>query len=370
MNREIFESEIEQIIDKYSDIESVVEIIGDDVITELTNELYEEYDDEPSGIEKKFLQKLDNKICKQENQTILQTYFNDVGNIYDKQGDEEIEFCEKNREKIINSNLKFVVSIAKSYRGMGVEFEDLISAGNEGLCIAFDKYKPNEKIELRNRLLEQLNSMENVNIQWIKDNIKDCCKYGSLKKNYNNFFKKDVYTKDEVINWVNKYIKPASFNSVSMFWIKAWIRSEISKNSKLIKNPNPKNSEEKHTYYSLGSQSLSDKNNLLFEETLITNNESVTNIDLNDSYKIFYDKLRLMFEGLDMKHRSVVMQRFGIGLLRPLKPVEIADRMNSSKARISQILRYSLDVMKNNAEKYNINSGQLYEILEKCKEIF
>lgn len=370
MNREFFESEIEHIIDKYSGIENVAEMIGDDVLVELTNELYEECECDSLNIEKKFLQKLDNKICKQENTTILQTYFNDVGIIYDKQGGEEIEFCEENREKIINSNLKFVVSIAKSYRGMGVEFEDLISAGNEGLCIAFDKYKPNEKIELRNNLLEQLNSMDEVSLQWIKSNIKEHCKYGSLKKNYNSFFKKDVYTKDEVINWVNKFIKPASFNSVSMFWIKAWIRSEISKNSKLIKNPNPKNSEEKHTYYSLGSQSPSDKNNLLFEETLVTDNESVANIDMNDSYNIFYDKLRLMFEGLDVKHRSVVMQRFGIGLLRPLKPVEIADRMNSSKARISQILRYSLDVMKRNAEKYNISSGQLYEIIGECKEIF
>jgi RNA polymerase primary sigma factor len=47
------------------------------------------------------------------------------------------------REKIINANLRLVITIAKQYVGMGCEIADLISAGNVGLCEAVDKFDPN-----------------------------------------------------------------------------------------------------------------------------------------------------------------------------------------------------------------------------------
>jgi len=42
--------------------------------------------------------------------------------------------------KIIESNLRFVVSIAKSYTGKGLDLEDLISEGNLGLLKAYDGF--------------------------------------------------------------------------------------------------------------------------------------------------------------------------------------------------------------------------------------
>lgn len=44
------------------------------------------------------------------------------------------------RDKLITSNLKFVVNIAKLYKGYGVPFSDLISEGNIGLIKAADKF--------------------------------------------------------------------------------------------------------------------------------------------------------------------------------------------------------------------------------------
>lgn len=43
------------------------------------------------------------------------------------------------REKIINSNLKFVVKLANSYKNRGVEIEDLICEGNMALLKAIEK---------------------------------------------------------------------------------------------------------------------------------------------------------------------------------------------------------------------------------------
>ena len=46
----------------------------------------------------------------------------------------------KARDELIESNLRFVVQVAKQYQGMGVELEDLIAFGNLGLFEALDKF--------------------------------------------------------------------------------------------------------------------------------------------------------------------------------------------------------------------------------------
>jgi len=51
---------------------------------------------------------------------------------------------ERARQRLIEKNLRLVVSVAKKYRGMGLPFEDLIQEGNIGLMKAVEKFDPDK----------------------------------------------------------------------------------------------------------------------------------------------------------------------------------------------------------------------------------
>ena len=65
--------------------------------------------------------------------------------------EEEIELTQRlkkgdsqARAKLIRSNLRFVISIAKQYKNSGLLLEDLIGEGNLGLIIATDRFNPDK----------------------------------------------------------------------------------------------------------------------------------------------------------------------------------------------------------------------------------
>lgn len=84
----------------------------------------------------------------------LDLYFKDIGGKFKKfTNKEERDLIRKAQEgnkaalnKLIKNNLRFVVSVAKYYRGRGVPFSDLISEGNLGLVYAVNKFDVNKGV--------------------------------------------------------------------------------------------------------------------------------------------------------------------------------------------------------------------------------
>jgi RNA polymerase primary sigma factor len=79
----------------------------------------------------------------------LQIYLREMGKVALLTPAEEKEYgllCwrgnRRARERLIRSNLRLVVHIAKDFKGRGLPFEDLIEEGNIGLIKAVDKYNP------------------------------------------------------------------------------------------------------------------------------------------------------------------------------------------------------------------------------------
>ena len=85
----------------------------------------------------------------EETPELLPGYFARIGKGRLLTHEEEVELSRRAeagdreaRRRLIEKNLRLVVSVAKKYRGMGLPFEDLIQEGNIGLIKAVERFDP------------------------------------------------------------------------------------------------------------------------------------------------------------------------------------------------------------------------------------
>lgn len=88
------------------------------------------------------------KTAVQTDDTI-RMYLKEIGRVELLTAQEEVELAERiqqgdelARDKMVEANLRLVVSVAKRYVGRGILFLDLIQEGNMGLMRALDKFDP------------------------------------------------------------------------------------------------------------------------------------------------------------------------------------------------------------------------------------
>lgn len=106
------------------------------------------------------------------NDYCVQQYFKDIEDKEELNKEEEMDLIERVKEdddeamrKLIESNLKFVISIAKQYKGRGLSLSDLINEGNLGLVRAAYRFDHTKGIKfisyavwwVRQRIMQSLN---------------------------------------------------------------------------------------------------------------------------------------------------------------------------------------------------------------------
>ena len=81
------------------------------------------------------MEKRETELCGQEQYCSIKDELQLIMDI--KSGGTERELA---IEKLAHSKLRFIVAVAKIYRGCGLSMQELISAGNEGLILAAENY--------------------------------------------------------------------------------------------------------------------------------------------------------------------------------------------------------------------------------------
>ena len=242
-----------------------------------------------------------------------------------KEQEEELFYRLQNSEdvdaarKLVMSHLRFVVHIAKTYKGYGLPLLDIIQEGNVGLMKAVKKFDPSKKV----RLLS-------FAIYWIRAEIHEfvlknwrIVKVATTKAQRKLFFK--LRSKKMSSSWLSEQETTD-------------IASELNVDSKTVKLM-----ENRLSSTDVAFDPLEDDENTP-SSYLSQNTNPLSVLEAQDSEDNNTKKLALALNQLDERSRDIISQRF----LSENKPTldELSKKYNVSKERIRQIEEKSLSLLK------------------------
>lgn len=242
-----------------------------------------------------------------------------------KEQEEELFYRLQNSEdvdaarKLVMSHLRFVVHIAKTYKGYGLPLLDIIQEGNVGLMKAVKKFDPSKKV----RLLS-------FAIYWIRAEIHEfvlknwrIVKVATTKAQRKLFFK--LRSKKTSSSWLSEQETTD-------------IASELNVDSKTVKLM-----ENRLSSIDVAFDPLEDDENTP-SSYLSQNTNPLSVLEAQDSEDNNTKKLALALNQLDERSRDIISQRF----LSENKPTldELSKKYKVSKERIRQIEEKSLSLLK------------------------
>lgn len=267
---------------------------------------------------------------------ILQMYLKDIGKTkllkrteeqeLGKQileGDEQKAIIAK--KKLIQANLRLVISIAKKYTGQGVLFMDLVQEGSLGLIKAANKYDYSKGFKF-----------STYATWWIRQTIMRAI------ANNSKVIRVPVHMIDKI-----RLVKKAIFE-LSYLKGKEPNIEEIAKHLNLP---------EKQIEVALNTIKLEPisldtpiAENLSLEDYI--SNENYTSPEINTQTTMLKKHIDKILEELTPKERRVITKRFGIDGKKPRTLDELGKEMGFSKERIRQIEGIALRKLRS-VEKIN-----------------
>ena len=236
----------------------------------------------------------------------------------------------KAREKMINSNLRFVVSVAKKFRGQGMPLEDLIDEGNIGLMTAVDKFEP-----------EKGYHFISYAVWWVRQSILKALAEQSrpvrLPLNRSNELIQIVRAKNELIH-SHETSEPTAEQIAEKTGLEVGlVKNLLEVTREMISFDSPIKGDEE------GDSSYFD-----FVEDKTQSPE-------DDMVKHMMEKdVRSLLSVLGEKERDIIEKRYGFGGSEPMSLKAIGDEYNLTKERIRQIEKSALQKLRNNGESVGL----------------
>lgn len=289
----------------------------------------------------------------------IDRYFNEVKREYIEHPQNECDslvFCDDNRDIFIKNNLKLVVNCAKRYQKLGLPFEDLIQAGNEGLLLAFEKFDTT-KANLRNTIKDDIDESYEDDKHITRDEatktIKKAFTYGKLldqtlaKLPVNGF-----NNKEEFKDWVMKNVKTAVFASVAFQWIRASILMELTKQGCVIKMPKIDNKAPFSNIVRLDSVNQytddcyhdNDIAQVANEEFLVEDNKIVN----EEKSATLREVIDTAMRNMSPTQCRLIRKRYGVGLPYSMTVSELAENEKMSMSNVKLILKTGLEELAKN----------------------
>jgi len=213
-------------------------------------------------------------------------------------------------EKIVTSNLRFVVSIAKEYNNKNVCLMDLVNEGNHGLIKAVDKFNPN----LGYKFLSYA-------VWWIRQSIIQ----------YLNDYSRTIRIPTNLVNKMLSEKKKDKESELNLPNCRSFTEL-ISKSKKYDTNSGNTSSE-----LNFVDCITEDKND---EDSNIYNIDNRTKNELNNSLSC-----------LSAKEREIVESYYGVNKEHDGMTLEcIGKKYNLTKERIRQIKENALRKIRNNSD--------------------
>ena len=243
--------------------------------------------------------------------------------------EEEIELAKRASEgdkearaKLILSNLRFVVSIAKNYVNTGIPIADLISEGNIGLMIAIDKFDYRRGLHFISYA-----------VWWIRQSI---LKYISERSRLVRF---PMNRTNELLK-IEKFIREyeLKYHETPSEEIISKELNIKEKDVEILLNRRSKN-------YLSFEDNIYDDNEAKYEEFLNIENQTIENPEKSIIKNSTAEEVRKIIESLPEKEKNVIKYRYGF-YGKPLSLKEIGEIMGLTKERVRQIENRAIERMK------------------------
>lgn len=314
----------------------------------------------------------------------IDIYFNEVKREYilhPMNESNDLEFLPENRDVFIKNNLKLVINCAKRYRNLGIPFEDLIQIGNEGLLTAFNKFD-SDKAKLQSSIKSAIDSsdLDSFTYEQAKELITGAFIYDKdLNATLGKLPEDGFESKEQFKNWTTKNVKKAVFASVAFKWILAFILSELSNSSKIVKLPTSalKKEEQESEFYIPSSStngslimsldSVNPNTDDCYHDNQIAeaaNKEFIiedNSIDRENSQFLLKKIINNALSHLSDFDRRIVKKKFGIGFPDTLSLSDIAESEGLPVNKIKYILNMSLKELSKYIKEED--KSKLYELL-------